>query len=73
MAEQHFPLGTRVRTRIAMVLVPCGTEGRVSGLWPTIPHAYDIRFDERRAPLLMWEEELERIQAEPVAVALGAT
>jgi hypothetical protein len=72
MAEQSLPLGTRVRTRIATALVPRGAEGCVLGVWPTIPQAYDVRFDERRAPLLMWEDEIEGFEVEAAALVLGA-
>jgi hypothetical protein len=72
MAEQSLPLGTRVRMRIATALVRRGAEGCVLGVWPTIPHAYDVRFDGQRAPLLMWEDELECIEVEAATVALGA-
>ena len=34
-------------------------------MWPTIRHTYDVRFDEQQIMLLMREDELERIAAEP--------
>ncbi|HET9223173.1 MAG TPA: hypothetical protein VFO07_11740 [Roseiflexaceae bacterium] len=61
-----LPPGARVRARIATSLVPRGLQGSVLGMWPTIPHAYDVRFDGQREPLLMWQDELECIEADSV-------
>jgi hypothetical protein len=49
-----------------------GAQGCVQGAWPTIPHAYDVRFDGQRHPWLMWEDELEWLEVEAVAAVLGA-
>ena len=72
MPVQGLQPGVRVQTRIATVFAPLGAQGCVLGAWPTIPHAYDVRFDGQREARLMWEDELECVEVGVVAVALGA-
>jgi hypothetical protein len=67
-----MPPGTRVRARVTTVFAPLGAPGVVLGSWMNISHAYTIRFDEHPYSWLMWEDELECIEMEVVAVALGA-
>ena len=69
MVGWGLPPGARVRARVATALVPHGAQGRVLGVWPTIPHAYDVRFDGQREVRLMWEEELESVEADPAQSA----
>ena len=68
---KELPPGTRVRARVATAFVPLGAPGVVRGSWMNIPHAYTVCFDEQPYSWLMWEDELECIKAETVAVALG--
>ena len=72
MVGNALPPGTRVRARVATVFVPLGTPGVVLGTWMNIAQAYTIWFDEHPYSWLMWEDELECIEVEAVAVALGA-
>jgi hypothetical protein len=67
---RSFEQGTRVRSRRATAFAGCGTPGCVLGAWPTIPHTYEIRFDGHCLTWLMWEDELEYIDDEAVAVGL---
>jgi hypothetical protein len=64
MVKWGLPQGARVRTRVATTLAPHGAQGCVLGAWPTIPHAYDVRFDGCPETWLMWEDELECVEAE---------
>ena len=67
MLGRGLQQGSRVRACVATAFVALGAKGCVLGAWPTIPHAYEVRFDGQFQPWLMWEEELERIEVEDVA------
>jgi hypothetical protein len=59
MTVAPFQPGDRVRARIATLIVPVRTPGTVVQLYPLMHGAYEVRFDNRPAPNLMWEDELE--------------
>ena len=59
MAAARYKPGDRVRARDSALLVPAGTPGIVTTVYLTMRDAYEIYFDSRPSPLLMWEDELE--------------
>jgi hypothetical protein len=72
MLTQGLQPGVRVRSRRATTFAGRGTPGCVLGAWPTIPHAYEVRFDGHCLTWLMWEDELECVEVEVVAAELDA-
>jgi hypothetical protein len=55
----RFQPGDRMRARFSTPLLPAGTPGTVVAVYPTIRHAYEVRFDRQLASKLMWADELE--------------
>jgi hypothetical protein len=66
MLAQSLQPGMRVRARVATVFVAQGAQGCVLAAWPNIPHAYDVHFDGQGEAQLMWEDELECVEADSV-------
>jgi hypothetical protein len=44
--------------------------GYVLGAWPTIPNAYDVRFDRQFEIWLMWGDELECVEGKDEALSI---
>jgi hypothetical protein len=61
MTAARYKPGDRVRARVSALLVPAGTLGTVTTVYPTRRDAYEVRFDGRASPILMWEDELELV------------
>jgi hypothetical protein len=60
MTAARYKAGDRVRARFSTPLLLAGTLGTVMAVYPTIRHAYEVRFDGQLASKLMWGDELER-------------
>jgi len=52
MTAARFQPGDRVRARFSTPLLPAGTPGTVMAVYPTIRHAYEVRFDGQLASKL---------------------
>jgi hypothetical protein len=59
MTAARFQPGDRVRARVSTPRVQAGTLGIVTAVYPTMPDAYEVRFDGQPTPLLMRADELE--------------
>jgi hypothetical protein len=68
MTAARYNPGDRVQARFSTPLLLAGTPGTVMAVYPTIRHAYEVRFDGQIASKLMWEDELERVDDTAEAV-----
>jgi hypothetical protein len=59
MAAMRFQPGDRVRARVSTPRVQAGALGTVTAVYPTMPNAFEVRFDGQPTPLLMRADELE--------------
>ena len=61
MTAARYKRGDRVRARASALLVPAGTLGTVTTVYPTTRDAFEVRFVGRASPILMWADELELV------------
>jgi hypothetical protein len=59
MTAAGYKPGDRVRARVSALLVPAGTPGIVTTVYLTMRDVYEIYFNGRPSPILMWTDELE--------------
>jgi hypothetical protein len=50
MTAARYKPGDRVRARVSALLVPAGTLGTVTAVYPTMPDACEVHFDGQPSP-----------------------
>ena len=61
MTVTRYKPGDCVRAVPSALLVPAGTLGTVTTVYPSTREAYEVHFDGRPSALLMWADELELV------------